>query len=1485
MDLNRLCDEVLSLVEFEETRLLSWGFLEVGVDLDRQIETFLGKLAPHYREIWEQLGHPPEAVTENLLNRQLIFKNSRGLYFSRYAETIRLLLLLRQRFDEDDWMSAPRLVSDARIQLQRRRYPKRDLPQEQVLQALQGRNLSKLQTEVLQVLMEGPQGQKYAISGFQKRSIESILQRLEKKTPSAVVIGAGTGSGKTKAFYIPALTWLAEHMSSERYIAILAVYPRNELLKDQFTEALRETERLNQLLHKQGKRPIRIGTYYGGTPPHASENRYFFKEHGDWEASFTRCPRCDQPLFWKLSERQNKREVLECRKADCGYRSHPDHLAITRDTQSRQVPDIIFTTTEMLNKHMGDAVEGHLLGIGANRLPALILLDEIHTYEGISGANVAHLLRRWRKVCGYGRNQTLCIVGLSATLAQPREFFSQLIGLPVVAVDAVQPTEEEMEEEGMEYNLALKGDSSTGTSLLSTSIQTAMLLARTLDPLTGQHEGVFAPKVFAFCNRLDTLNRWHDDQKDAEKKVLSKYRATSLDAREELLEAQHRAGQLWRMSERLGYDLKRSIKVARTSSQDKGVDPDAKLVLASPSLEVGFNDKQVGAVIQHQSPYGVASFLQRKGRAGRQRHTRPWTVVVMSDYGRDRWHFQNSEFLFNPTLPLINLPIDNYYVQKIAASYILLDWLFQRLRKEVSKLKLWDKLKKDGRVRAKALHLLSELLHNSQARRDYEQYLRDTMNLVGDDHDTTVRSLLWGEPRPILTEVVPTLIREFETEWTALTFTDQKALQSGESVIPTHPLPQFVPSTLFSDLNLPEIEIKLIGKNTKPELGQFVQTFEEILPGKVSKRFREDDAPGRWLAIPIDLPGDRIAINQLKLDYDPMLLTLNANGQEYFLKRPIRYKLDRKPGSLSEFSTSFAIWRSSFRPLSSYGGALDPLELALPMNSAWGGMIDKITAYTQTRGQSVQVIRGMVGLQINWSVRGERIYRTLDFVEEIEGQTRPSGIGYALDVDALCVAFRPLDVVKLKASPLWSKILRSARPHFYLHRLQNDPIIRARNLTIFEIERLWQVIYSALIAVAISRKVSLVEACEYLSSHFLQACKRVLKVIFQGQGQDEDTTGRQFDRTLDLLGEPELKDTLISQAEVLWSHEPEGLDEWLRQQYASSLASVFFTVASALIADVAATDLNLDVEYDQSRFWISETIPGGVGMIARIVEQIARYPRHLEMKLNDIIQHCDRAHLSGELSAVVRLLKEGTSSLAASLADIRSRYDVVSLGQAKEGLLEALEQGGIATSRAVVVAINAKILRPNSDQDSDDLIHDLLERWQSAEDRLGCALDLRTFAVAIHSDDLIKEQLSSLLRRIQPQDHLTDNQRYNLLQSMLWIGCNDACEDCIKYRGRYQTLIHPSRILLQALQNDEKRTVYYGDEGWQDELHQALAECYEAHLICPQAQIERAKPDLMRLMVIPVEVGFQHFFPVLERLDRHNDDWVIQIVLPEMAQG
>ena len=61
-------------------------------------------------------------------------------------------------------------------------------------------------------------------------------------------------------------------------------------------------------------------------------------------------------------------------------------------------------------------------------------MDEVHTYRGILGANVACVLRRLMRVCEHYGSQPI-VLAASATIANPGELTSRLIGRDVQVID------------------------------------------------------------------------------------------------------------------------------------------------------------------------------------------------------------------------------------------------------------------------------------------------------------------------------------------------------------------------------------------------------------------------------------------------------------------------------------------------------------------------------------------------------------------------------------------------------------------------------------------------------------------------------------------------------------------------------------------------------------------------------------------------------------------------------------------------------------------------------------------------------------------------------------------------------------------------------------------------------------------------------------------------------------------------------------------
>ena len=1543
-DWDFLCNEILTLIEIQEARLLNWGFVNARIDLEKDLGELINNLPPKTLQLWEEAHQQRFNISDiikNLVDRRLVLQFRDNCYSSRFAQTVRYLFLLRQLLPNRQWQTSAALVSDMRIHLQRRRYPNRDRSISQVISTLDRVGFSSIQKKVIEALLVNSKLQPISLSRFQVEAAEEILRSLTVSSDQAVVVGAGTGSGKTKAFYLPALAHIVSNLQINKSIQVLALYPRTELLKDQAGEAYLEARKLDSLLAENNLRKISIGIYYGETPESAAKLLQYpskaWKNTADLSGlicPYFSCPNQEdghgekRDMIWsktdlqlEVSENQQGRfgNYARLRCVSCGYEVKGDTLFLTRQQMIQNPPDILFTSTEMLNRRMSRVDEFSLFGIHTAYAPKLVLLDEIHTYEGIHGAQVAYLIRRWRAARRTDSNSGVCIVGLSATLTQAESFFARFTGIPQHQVRYITPLEVDLVEEGMEYNMVLKGDPVSQASLLSTSVQTVMLMARMLDvPNSNLSNNAFGTRVFAFADMLDVVNRWAHIEKDAEEnKRLARLRKSSGNTGPTILK-QYEAGQLWPFCEKIGHSLDEALKINVVSSQYRGIDSKANVVLATSALEVGFNDTKVGAVVQHKAPRDMASLLQRKGRAGRLRGMRPWMVIVTSDYGRDRWAFQHSEQLFDPLLPPLEMPVENYYVRKIQSVLVLMDWLAIKLKNSYRYADIWETLSPTRQnpslqpIRKKIVDLLQDILKNKPVAREFVTYLQKTLQLEESD----VNLLLWGEPRALLLEVIPTIIRKIDTNWRRVLET---TIDQADGLMVDSPMPEFVPSSLFSNLNLLELSLVVphyTARNSKQsetvdEHIDMILGINDYAPGNVKKRFAhiEDQREAHWLALPEDA---QLTRGKLPLDYlsDPEHLTakfvkervVKVEDQEYIVLRPEKYILSLTPTDVLPSSTGRLDWKSFFLLRSHYEHnfiiedshldneePVNPRQLGTTINlspfSAWQYLIRNITSYNQTNGEWVDITRFAPRVIIE--TRRERDPHPKLLTLDFEWDGNLASIGYTLEVDALSFTLEPLDIDPLCNRPDWPDLYRTLVPEYFRDRLLKDRRIKERGLSSFTIEWLYQVEKAALTAYAIGAQISLEEAAQGIQSNRTKVVERVMKIIFQSLSFDEDEDidlqqekqGRLFQTIQDLMGDPEILTTLQEHEKVLWSPPDDEFRNWLSECYVSSLGAAIFSSICRVVPDIQPEDLVLDIT--QGKVWISETVSGGVGLISRIAESIGQQPRDFELLLMDSIQHCDREHLSHQLNSIVKLIQNEAFSLEDAFATIRDTNDLPKILNSMNALKVVLEKYGVLVDRELIIALNARLLRPNSNSQLDYLVSQFVLFWETEEQRLRCVIDLRVIAVAGLQRDFIVSALDNFLNSMG-MDTVDENQKFNILQSLLWLDCKTSCPDCIQTRNRYQDFIQPSRKLLLSAIAPYMIGIIFGSSGWVDQVNASMEQEYQAKVTCQLNEIESCKQRLMEIIMAPIEVGFQLFYPYVERIDRKDDQFVITLAIREL---
>ncbi len=95
-------------------------------------------------------------------------------------------------------------------------------------------------------------------------------------------------------------------------------------------------------------------------------------------------------------------------------------------------PQILITNPDML--HMGLLAFHEEWRAFVARL-AFVVVDELHVYRGIFGAHVHHVMRRLARVCRH-HGSAPRFVASSATIGNPEEFASTLLGIPMTVVSA-----------------------------------------------------------------------------------------------------------------------------------------------------------------------------------------------------------------------------------------------------------------------------------------------------------------------------------------------------------------------------------------------------------------------------------------------------------------------------------------------------------------------------------------------------------------------------------------------------------------------------------------------------------------------------------------------------------------------------------------------------------------------------------------------------------------------------------------------------------------------------------------------------------------------------------------------------------------------------------------------------------------------------------------------------------------------------------------
>ncbi|HSR83755.1 MAG TPA: DEAD/DEAH box helicase [Streptosporangiaceae bacterium] len=298
----------------------------------------------------------------------------------------------------------------------------------------------------------------------------------------------------------------------------------------------------------------------------------------------------------------------------------------TERTRARSHANYLLTTPDMLHQSL---LPWHSRWNGFLRRLRFVIVDECHTYRGVFGSHVAHVLRRLRRVAYHHSATEPVFVLASATISEPARCGAQLTGRNVVAVRTDGAPAAPLTFALWEPPLTgARGEAGAPVRRAATS-EAARLLAE----LVGRE---VAALVFV------RSRRGAESVAQAARRHLAE--TWSADAAERV--AAYRSGYL--------PEERRALEDALRTGEITGL-------AATNALELGVNVTGLDAVLMAGWPGTRAALWQQAGRAGRAGRE-ALAVLIARDDPLDTYLVHHPEALVGAPVEATVLDPDNPYV-------------------------------------------------------------------------------------------------------------------------------------------------------------------------------------------------------------------------------------------------------------------------------------------------------------------------------------------------------------------------------------------------------------------------------------------------------------------------------------------------------------------------------------------------------------------------------------------------------------------------------------------------------------------------------------------------------------------------------------------------------------------------------------------------------------------------------------------------------
>lgn len=609
-------------------------------------------------------------------------------------------------------------------------------------------------------------------------------------------------------------------------------------------------------------------------------------------------------------------------------------------------------------------------------------------------------------------------------------------------------------------------------------------------------------------------------------------------------------------------------------------------------------------------------------------------------------------------------------------------------------------------------------------------------------------------------------------------------------------------------------------------------------------------------------------------------------------------------------SNAILTWNTQINP------QVNGTPVDLPKPSRWDSIIQGIEFFSHNLNNAIEVRRFSTQSKatINF-INGQSNEITLNFVENrniktnLTGIPQSVGIGFAIDVDGIVIRFKvPQNLLyKLPSNPAMLRCLRVSK---FRDALADDPNLEGV-ANVFQRRWLSQVYLSTLTTAAIERDSTLNKCWQdsemdksLLDNH------KVLGVIFQSLSVSSNSNSSNEDSEivndvqqklqvdlLRLLDEPLVQNSLRHHAPALWEAPDENWIPWLTRKFKTTLGAAIIDGIQQVCSDLDAGDLLLDIEagprppsaiptpVNSEEIWITEKTVGGGGIVEAFLIRYGQDPRRFFDLVSNALRPSEYEIIDQQLTCLLDwIVSSSETKVRSRIADYRNASIQSHQAQSETfySLRKSLAMRGLFTCHGVIAAIANRILRPGSNESTDELLYQMIMRWRTLEERLDVEIDARILAYLESSKDTI----DNLIR--DPEDNTIGGNlrqwRFNTLFGLLWPRGGVSRSARLTAYNPFNQLLETEHDLVRMFLTGEPKKVSVDDTKWLEVAREHLIRDSEVILVSQPNDLQKLREALLDIMTTPIDSGFLLLHPKVDRVDRFAESIEISLALPEGVQ-